>query len=139
MIKISEGQTREALRAVATTAGLGKQSAIDILAEHGGGAPNFLKLKPKFYAPVFVACAKAVFEFRALARVVEHENDNTIAGVKIGPNGYPVSKRGPFFGVTNTGAIIKLDTDRLVAAIVAASTFRKEVHKLIDEVFDGVA
>ncbi len=49
-------EVREAIRTVATTPSLGKQSATDILADDGGGVTKVTDLKPEFYDAVFDAC-----------------------------------------------------------------------------------
>jgi hypothetical protein len=58
--KHTQDQVRDMLRKVATTAGLGKQSAIDILTENAGGATSFNNLKPEFYDAVFEGCESAL-------------------------------------------------------------------------------
>jgi type II secretory pathway component HofQ len=49
-------QVRDAIRKVATNPNLGKQSALDILDQDGGGVTNVTNLKPEFFDAVFEAC-----------------------------------------------------------------------------------
>jgi hypothetical protein len=54
--KYTSDQVREVIRKVATNKSLGKQSALDILDQDGGGVQNVTNLKPEFFDAVYEAC-----------------------------------------------------------------------------------
>lgn len=54
--KYNSEQVRDIVRKVATTPSLGKQSALDILDQDGGGVTNVTNLKPENFDKVYEAC-----------------------------------------------------------------------------------
>jgi hypothetical protein len=54
--KFNSEQVRDIIRKVATNPSLGKQSALDILDQDGGGVTNVTNLKPENFDKVYEAC-----------------------------------------------------------------------------------
>lgn len=54
--KYNSEQVRDIIRKLATNPSLGKQSALDILDQDGGGVTNVTNLKPEFFDAVYEAC-----------------------------------------------------------------------------------
>lgn len=55
--KYTSEQVRDVIRKVATNPALGKQSAMDVLDQDGGGVTNVTNLKPELFDAVYEACA----------------------------------------------------------------------------------
>lgn len=56
----TQDDVRDIVRKVATTPGLGKDRAIEILKEDGGGVESFKDLKPESFDAVYEACQSAL-------------------------------------------------------------------------------
>lgn len=74
--KYTIDQVREQIRAVATNASLGKQSAKDILDQDGGGVTKVVDLKPENYDKVYEACQVALQSEGAPAAPAPAEEDD---------------------------------------------------------------
>lgn len=73
--KYTIDQVRELIRQIATNAGLGKQSAKDILADDGGGVEKVVELKPEFYDSVAEACKVLLNAEGAKTKPADEDDD----------------------------------------------------------------
>lgn len=77
--KYSSEQVRDAVRQVATNPHLGKQAALDILDEDGGGVQNVSQLKEDFYDSIYEACQVALNGVKDQATEAAGDPDDPLA------------------------------------------------------------
>jgi membrane protein involved in colicin uptake len=73
--KYNSEQVRDIIRKVATNVSLGKQSALDILDQDGGGVTNVTNLKPEFFDAVFEA-AQVVLQGEGSSTPAPEDDDD---------------------------------------------------------------